>query len=279
MNVDYDPVDFWNTYCRKYGHTGWGDIIVYHYDQPLRLRSIKSAISSLNLSTRGNALDIGCGTGDVTNLLERFGFEVVGIDISQEACRIAGKRFRNDSRVQIRCIRIEEIEFKKAQFDLVTSVTVLQHVVDHEELRKAVRRIVQVLKLGGYVILMESTVNHPEEKVADASGEIFLVARSVDVWSGLMEKEGCRRERVSGYPGWGAEVSLRVARYVSALFGGGKTNSGPADTNKAMRAMFRVLRVGILASCFTYDYLLRLAVPNRLSYVKMMVFRKVDAHE
>lgn len=275
--TDYDPANFWNIYCRKYGHTGWGDIVVYQYDQPLRMRSMRRAISNLSLPASGNALDIGCGIGDVVNLLKRLGLRVVGADISQEACKIAGERFKKDLSVRIRCVRIENMGFQNAQFDLVTSVTVLQHVVNPENLCKAVRGIAEVVKPSGYIVLMESTADSSEEKVTDASGATFLIARSVDIWRDLMEKEGCILESVSGYPGWGTEISLRFARYLSLLVGRGRTGAGQANANRATRTMFQVLRLGILTSCFTFDYLLRIPIPNRLSYLKIMVFRKVKA--
>lgn len=282
MNADYNPVNFWNAYCRKYGQTGWSDNILYRYDQPLRMRAIKTTMSKLNIPSKGIALDIGCGIGDITSLLEKLGFRVIGIDISQEVCQIASKRFKDNSHVQINCMRIEEMNFKKAQFDLVTSVTVLQHIVSNEELLETVKKIVEVVKPGGYIILMESIANKSEEKATYASDEIFTVPRSVDIWRKLMENEGCKLESVSGYPGWGAEVSQTLAMYASPLIGqSGTSLSGSSDTNRVRRAqdLFRVVRVGVLTFCFTLDYLLRITVPNKLSHTKIMVFKKTKGHD
>ena len=145
----YDSEVFWDEWCKKYGHTGWNNERVYKYDQPLRLRAIEQALSRLRIEGNICALDIGCGSGDIVALLRKRGFNVTGIDISKEVIKMAKNRFSRDTNVKLFCCRIEDMEFPPDSFDLVTSVTVLQHITDDNSFLTAVRKIVDIVVGGG----------------------------------------------------------------------------------------------------------------------------------
>lgn len=149
MAQNYNPEVFWDEWHKKHGHTGFGDKLLYKYDQPLRLRAIDKALSQLKIAGNIRALDIGCGTGDIVALLQKRDFNVTGIDISKEVIKTAKKRFSGDANVKLFCCKIEDMCFPLYSFDLVTSVTVLQHITNERSFLTAVRKIVDVVVGGG----------------------------------------------------------------------------------------------------------------------------------
>lgn len=92
-----------------------------------------------------DVLSIGCGPAFIEAGLARLGFNVTGLDVSQEALDRAPDLVRTVAG------RAEDMPFPGASFDAVISVTSLQFVDDWE---KALARTVSVLRPGGRVIFM-----------------------------------------------------------------------------------------------------------------------------
>jgi ubiquinone/menaquinone biosynthesis C-methylase UbiE len=87
-------------------------------------------------------LDIGCGTGKVSEKLKRFGV-VYGIDISSRSIEEARKYNRCDKcQVSI----AEELPFEDGMFDVVVCTEVMEHLLDSS---KALSEINRVL-IGSY---------------------------------------------------------------------------------------------------------------------------------
>ena len=74
-----------------------------------------------------HALDFGCGVGRMTAALAEYYGDVVGIDISDEMVRLAG---RLRPRANTRFIQVMELPlpFADQEFDCVYSTIVLQHI-------------------------------------------------------------------------------------------------------------------------------------------------------
>ena len=73
-----------------------------------------------------SVLDIGCGYGRLFALYQSKNItDVIGVDISQAALRLANKAFPN---VKTQRMRLADIDFGYRRFDLVISNRVLQHI-------------------------------------------------------------------------------------------------------------------------------------------------------
>lgn len=92
-------------------------------------------------------LDVGCGPGAALLYLSRFG-DVIGVDLSDEALKFAGKRGK------VKKADITSLPFKDASFDAVACLDVLYHVWVKDN-NKALLEIKRVLKLGGIFLLRE----------------------------------------------------------------------------------------------------------------------------
>jgi len=88
-------------------------------------------------------LDVGCGTGHYMARLRSRGFEVAGVDGSEE--KLLHARHNNpESRLEY--ADVDHIPFGAAEFDYVLCVEVLRYLPD---ISRAINELSRVLKAGG----------------------------------------------------------------------------------------------------------------------------------
>jgi SAM-dependent methyltransferase len=102
----------------------------------------------LHRLVRGSAiLDLCCGDGRLTNILDQKGYEVVGIDGSEAMLEFARER----------CPKVEFIAADARQFEtgrrfdaVISTFDALNHVMSSEELELVFRRVLAALNPAGY---------------------------------------------------------------------------------------------------------------------------------
>ncbi len=97
----------------------------------------------------GRLLDVGCGTGTLTEWIESIApqMDIVGIDPAQSFIDYARSRFTS-SRISFRLGNVLDLPFSNDSFDLCLSLLVLMFVPDSE---KAVSEMCRVTRPGGIV--------------------------------------------------------------------------------------------------------------------------------
>jgi ubiquinone/menaquinone biosynthesis C-methylase UbiE len=111
----------------------------------------------VELRARGRMLDVGTGPGHIPFLVcERIpGAHVVGIDLSREMLRIAGRRRRRSphrQRVSFRLADAKRIDCADGEFDAVYSNTILHHIPDPRPFLREVRR---ACRAGGCILVRD----------------------------------------------------------------------------------------------------------------------------
>ena len=105
-------------------------------------------------------LEYGCGRGSHSFLLADHGArEVVGIDISEVAVRMAGERAQAENRTNtsFQVMDCEQMEFESESFDLICGTSILHHL----NLTRAFKEITRVLKPNGSAAFIEPLAHHP----------------------------------------------------------------------------------------------------------------------
>jgi ubiquinone/menaquinone biosynthesis C-methylase UbiE len=124
-----------------------------------RLReAVERALASVRTpSSPRTALDIGCGTGNVTRHLLELGASVVAADVSPDFLRVVEERYGGPgSRVRTVLLNGEDLRgFDNDSFDLVCAYSVLHHVQDYLEV---VREALRVLKPEGVLYIDHEVV-------------------------------------------------------------------------------------------------------------------------
>lgn len=124
-----------------------------HQINPLRLQWIDQLVPLAGKAV----VDIGCGGGILTDAMARKGAEVLGVDLSTRALRVAQLHAleAQTPHVQYREVSAEALALEAPQaFDVVTCMEMLEHVPDPASVVQACASLV---KPGGWVFF--STLN------------------------------------------------------------------------------------------------------------------------
>jgi ubiquinone/menaquinone biosynthesis C-methylase UbiE len=177
---------------------------------------MKAAFSTLESkfgSLNGRAvLDLGCGRGRWSKEYAKCGAKVTGADISPEAIRLLADEMPQHSFI---AGDITALGLPDQQFDVVNSVTVLQHMPDWKQ-KIALNLLSRWVKPGGYVVLLENIL---------AFDAPHVFPHRSDEWIEMVEATGlrCVYRRGSNY-----EVLFRAKGHLSHVLRGnrpsGQTN-------------------------------------------------------
>jgi 2-polyprenyl-3-methyl-5-hydroxy-6-metoxy-1,4-benzoquinol methylase len=141
--------DFWSDRLKRYGHTGWADAATYAYDQRLRLQAVREVLREHHGQ---DALDFGCGVGDFCALLAEQLDTVVGYDASPQV--IAHAQQTHSSPKVLYTADLDTVWAR--HYNVILSITVLQHVVNDDELAALLQRFAATLNPGGRVVVLET---------------------------------------------------------------------------------------------------------------------------
>lgn len=160
----YTPRHYWEDRARLFAGEGDGLAAVCSYGMPEFYNRMIHASQRLALEpwfgvTPGmRVLDVGCGVGRWSTLLARRGAQVTGVDLSPTMIAEARRRAAM-SDLGNRCqFLVQDLSKLDAgdQFDLVLGVTVLQHILEPDDFRDALRRMTAHLAPGGRMVLLEA---------------------------------------------------------------------------------------------------------------------------
>jgi len=118
-------------------------------------------------------LDVGCGTGCSRQIYIRSTNRYTGVDLSQEAIRLAQARFPDSQWVHADACRLP---FADDRFDVVAFSSVLHHIPNFQQ---AVEEAVRVLRPGGWVFAFDPNVLHPAMALFRHPGSPFYLSKGV----------------------------------------------------------------------------------------------------
>lgn len=98
-------------------------------------------------------LDVGCGTGGMSLLLQDYG-DFYGIDLKEDATQRASKR----GITRLTLGSALSLPFLAETFDLITAFDLLYHK-DIDDDRKALKEFYRVCKRGGHLLITDSAFN------------------------------------------------------------------------------------------------------------------------
>ncbi|MDO8588923.1 MAG: methyltransferase domain-containing protein [Armatimonadota bacterium] len=102
-------------------------------------------------------LDAACGTGNVSEILAEYGYDVTGVDISPEMVEVARSKTGEYGPVDYHVQDIAVLELGKS-FDLIISLfDSLNYITEPNHLQKALARIAAHLAPGGVFIFDVNT--------------------------------------------------------------------------------------------------------------------------
>lgn len=100
-----------------------------------------TSLTLLPFHGEGKILDVGCYNGLYLHLLKNLGWDVRGVELDRNACRLAG-----ELDISTFCGELENARFAEESFDVVRFNQVLEHIPDP---KKTINEAKRVLKKGG----------------------------------------------------------------------------------------------------------------------------------
>jgi len=114
----------------------------------------RKLVFSLNIQKGDKVLDVACGTGVISGLLQEITEEkVIGIDLSSDMIERARNKYASNKNISFIEGDFLSYPFKESSFDFVIVYNAYPHFLDREGLKKAFSR---VLKKGGRFAILHS---------------------------------------------------------------------------------------------------------------------------
>lgn len=135
------------------------DLYVERIRDPELFVQERTAVERYFTDDGASVLDVGCGAGRVSHLLDERGFDVTGVDVSEQLVTEARSRFPD---IEFRIGDVRDTSFESNAFEYaVFSFYGLDYVLPKSERVRALREIRRVLKPSGVLVFSSHNSWHP----------------------------------------------------------------------------------------------------------------------
>jgi len=146
-------------------------------------------------SERNLVLDLGCGTGTLTELLYRKGFDMIGVDNSEEMLGVALEKKENSgSEILYLCQDMRELDLYSTVGTVVCVCDSVNYLLEDGDVEDAFALVNNYLYPGGLFIFDFNTVYKYEHVIGDA-----VIAENRDECSFIWENYYHDGERLNEY--------------------------------------------------------------------------------
>lgn len=143
--------------------SGYGDFAYYYdmltenVDYESRCNYIYNLLAENGVS-KGILLDLACGTGSLSMLLGEKGYEVIGVDASEEMLSVAQeKKYESDADIIFLCQKMQELDLFGTINGAVCTLDSINHVTDEKAVKEIFRRVSLFMEDKGIFIFDVNT--------------------------------------------------------------------------------------------------------------------------
>jgi ubiquinone/menaquinone biosynthesis C-methylase UbiE len=125
-------------------------------------RFIEDALPALKKHRVKKVLDLGCGAGRHCILLAGSGFDVVGMDVSKHALKMASRWVQKEGLENVALIRatMTNVPIDNHCLDAVVSVSVMHHALK-KDIMTSVNEVRRILGKNGWFVANLASVHDP----------------------------------------------------------------------------------------------------------------------
>ena len=149
--------------------------ILFTYS-PFKIYEYKELLKDIKISKTDIILDIGCGDGLETILIGKKCKKIYGIDVSKIRilnAKLRAKYKKKKINSKFICEKLENLKFKKENFDKIFSICVLEHIPNYLEVLEESYRI---LKVGGqFLFSVDSLATIEDKKLLNYHKSIYNI--------------------------------------------------------------------------------------------------------
>ena len=130
----------------------------------------------------GILLDLACGTGTVSLILSRMGYDVIGVDASEDMLSVAQeKKMETGDDVIFLCQRMEELDLYGTINAAVSTLDSINHVTDADTVRKIFRRVSLFMEDKG-IFIFDVNTPYKHRKVLGNNTFVYDTDEVYCVW-------------------------------------------------------------------------------------------------
>jgi len=116
----------------------------------------------------GLLLDLGCGTGTLSFLLENKGYDVIGVDPSEDMLSVANeKKYDENSSAIFLCQSGEKLDLYGTIDCAVSVLDTVNHIPSLENIKETFKKISLFMNINGIFIFDVNTIYKHKEILAD----------------------------------------------------------------------------------------------------------------
>lgn len=172
---------------------GYGDF-AYYYDlltENVDYESRCDYISALlaeNGIGKGILLDLACGTGTLSMLLSEKGYDVIGVDASEEMLSQAQeKKMEAEADIIFLCQKMEELDLFGTINAAVCTLDSINHVTDENTVKEIFRRVSLFMEDKG-IFLFDVNTPYKHKEVLGDNTFIYDMDEVYCVWQNSTDK-------------------------------------------------------------------------------------------
>ena len=140
-------------------------------------------------------LDLGCGTGTLTQMLSKKGYDMIGVDNSDEMLSIAIQKGINDTQNILYLLQdMREFELYGTVRAVISICDSINYLLEEEDIVKTFSLINNYLDPGGIFVFDFNTVYKYESVIGDAT-----IAENRDTCSFIWENYYHTKEHINEY--------------------------------------------------------------------------------
>lgn len=178
----------------------WGDFIEYVVDKYGISKPSRDSVDALE-SERNLVLDMGCGTGVLTEIMYNKGYDMIGVDISQEMLDVALRRklakyvndteaeaVASDAGILYLCQDMCELDLYSTIGTVYSTCDSINYLIEDEEVTACFDRVSNYLYPEGLFIFDVNTVH----KYRDVIGDVTIAENAEEcsfIWDNFYSEE------------------------------------------------------------------------------------------
>ena len=137
----------------------------------------------------GLLLDLGCGTGTLSFLLEKKGYEIIGVDASEDMLMVANeKKYEENSSAMFLCQKGEELDLFGTIDCAVSSLDTINHIDNLEKIEKAFSLVSLFMNMGG-IFIFDMNTPYKHEKILGNNTFVYDMDEVYCVWQNSFDEK------------------------------------------------------------------------------------------
>lgn len=152
----------YNVFARYY------DDLTRNIDYKKRAEYFHEIIKKFKKTENNILLDLACGTGSISEEMARLGYDVIGVDYSQEMLGIAlDKKFDSGLNIQYLCQDMRNIDMFGTIDITICALDSINHLDNIEDVRKVFQKVSLFSEYNGLFIFDINTIYKHRNILAD----------------------------------------------------------------------------------------------------------------